>query len=101
MGRPLGALTSSGGIMYSRYSPLEKRILDEIPIDGRRINTIELTGKVYEAGKTPRFARQSVLHTANVLIEKSDQNNEPWEIFKSGGKPAYFWRKPRKESNVA
>jgi hypothetical protein len=74
-----------------RYSPLELKILEAIPKDGRRISTIELAGKVYEPGKSPRYARQSVLHTANYLIQKSDDNNEPWEIFKSGSKPICFW----------
>jgi hypothetical protein len=29
---------------------------------------------------------------------KSDENEEPWEIFKSISKPAYFWIKARAES---
>lgn len=78
-----------------KYSPLEKKILDAIPEDGSHINTLELMGKVYGPGEAPRFARQSILHTTNQLIAKSDENEEEWEIFKSSSKPAYFWRKPR------
>jgi hypothetical protein len=78
-----------------RYSPLEQRILEAIPEDGSHINTLELVGRVYDAGEAPRNARQSILHTANCLIAKSDDNEEDWEIFKSTSKPAYFWRKPR------
>jgi hypothetical protein len=77
------------------YSELEQKILDAIPEDGSHINTMELVGKVYNPGEAPRFARQSILHTANSLISKSDDNKEPWEIFKSNTKPSYFWRKPR------
>lgn len=82
-----------------RYSPLEQRILEAIPIDGRKINTIEITNKVYQPGEAPVNARQTVLGSANKLIFKSDENEEPWEIFKStptGSQPVYFWREPRK-----
>jgi hypothetical protein len=78
-----------------RYSSLEQRIIDAIPKDGSFISTLELAGKVYDAGEFPRYARQSVLHTANNLIAKSDDNMEPWEIFKSDTKPAYFWIEKR------
>ena len=84
-----------------RYSPLEQRILDLIPKDGRKINTMELTNLVYNPGEAPVFARQAILHTANKLIFKSDENEEPWEIFKSrskGGQPVYFWIKERKKN---
>jgi|GEM_PF-4225377 len=80
-----------------RYSPLEQRILESIPVDGSHINTLEIMGRVYAPGEAPRNARQSVLHTINQLIAKSDENEEEWEIFKSVSKPAYFWRKPRGE----
>jgi hypothetical protein len=81
-----------------RYSPLEQRILDHIPEDGRRINTIELTGVVYKPGEAPFNARQTILHGANRLILKSDENEEDWEIHKSkprGAQPVYFWREER------
>jgi hypothetical protein len=78
-----------------KYSALEQRIMDAIPDDGSHINTMELVGRVYGFGATPRFARQSVLHTANSLIDKSDENQEPFEIFKSTSRPSYFWKKPR------
>ena len=74
-----------------RYSPLEQRILEVLPKDGSRINTLEIMGRVYDPGEAPRNARQSILHTTNCLISKSDENEEPWEIFKSNSKPAYFW----------
>jgi hypothetical protein len=82
-----------------KYSRLEQRILDLIPKDGRKINTTELTGKVYEPGEAPINARQTVLYTANKLIFKSDENEEPWEIFKStqkGSQAIYFWVEARK-----
>jgi hypothetical protein len=81
----------------TKYSPMEQRILDIIPKDGSYINTLELAGKVYSPGQAPRYPRQSVLHIANCLIQKSDENEEPWEIFKSDSKPAYFWRAERKK----
>jgi hypothetical protein len=84
------------------YSPLETRILELIPEDGSKINTIELTNKVYKPGEAPLNARQTVLWSLNRLIFKSDENEEPWEIFKSkrkGSQPAYFWREPRKRVN--
>jgi hypothetical protein len=82
-----------------RYSPLEARILELIPEDGRKINTIELTNLVYKPGEAPINARQTVLHSVNRLIYKSDENEEPWEIFKStprGAHALYFWREERK-----
>jgi hypothetical protein len=84
---------------YIKYSPLERRILELIPEDGTKINTMELTSKVYKPGEAPFSARQTVLHSANKLILKSDENNEPWEIFKSkprGSQSVYFWKEPRK-----
>jgi hypothetical protein len=81
-----------------KYSPLEQRIFEALPKDGSHINTLELMGRVYEPGEAPRFARQSILYTINSLIMKSDENEEPWEIFKSISKPAYFWIKARAES---
>jgi hypothetical protein len=82
-----------------RYSDLETRILELIPKNGSKISTIELTNRVYRPGEAPFNARQTVLHGLNRLILKSDENEEPWEIFKSkrrGSQPAYFWREPRK-----
>lgn len=79
------------------YSPLEQRILDNIPLDGSYINTLELAGRAYNAGEAPRNARQSVLHAANSLISKSDENNEEWEILRSNSSPVYFWKVKRGE----
>jgi hypothetical protein len=82
-----------------RYSNLELRILELIPKDGRKISTTELTGQVYKPGEAPISDRQTVLHAANRLIYKSDENEEPWEIFKStprGSQPVYFWVEKRK-----
>jgi hypothetical protein len=79
------------------YSPMEKKILEAIPEWPTMINTLELVDIVYN-GKEPRNARQSILTAANSLIEKSDENMEEWEIFKSkprGSQPSYFWRKVR------
>jgi hypothetical protein len=83
------------------YSPMEIEILKAIPEDGRMINIYELIDIVYK-GDEPRFPRQSILTCANSLINKSDENNEPWEIFKSkprGSQPSYFWRKKREKSS--
>jgi hypothetical protein len=82
-----------------RYSPLETRILELIPKDGSKITTEEITNKVYRPGEAPFNDRATVLHGLNRLIAKSDENEEPWEIFKSkrrGSQPAYFWKEPRK-----
>jgi hypothetical protein len=81
-----------------KYSPMETRLWEMIPDDGRRISTIELIGLVYPAGEEPRYARQSILDCANALIEKSDENEEPLELFRSqahGSQPIFFWKKPR------
>lgn len=88
--------------MYQKitYSPLEIKILENIPEDGSRISTLELVVKVYDRNKTPRNARNSILDSANNLIQKSDDNNEDWEIFKSkprGSQPSYFWKEKRKK----
>jgi hypothetical protein len=85
-----------------RYTSFELRILREIPINGEMISTTEIAGRVYPADRTPRYARQSVLGALNSLIDKSDENEEPWEIFKAkrrGSQPSYFWRKPREKSS--
>jgi hypothetical protein len=87
--------------MRIRYSDLEQSVLDLIPEDGRKINTLEITGQIYQPGKAPINARQTVLNAANKLIFKSDENEEPWEIFKSrprGSQPVYFWREARKNN---
>jgi hypothetical protein len=84
-----------------RYSPLENKILDAIPKDGRYINTLDLVDIVYK--NPPRNARQSILTAVNSLIKKSDENMEPWEIFKSmprGSQPSYFWCILREESGI-
>jgi hypothetical protein len=80
------------------YSPMERKILAVIPEWPTMINTLDLVEIVYEPGKEPRNARQSILTAVNSLIEKSDENMEPFEIFKSkprGSQPSYFWRKER------
>jgi hypothetical protein len=85
-----------------KYSPMEMEILKAIPKDGRMINIYELIDMVYNSHNKPIFARQSILTSVNHLIYKSDENEEPWEIFKSkprGSQPSYFWRKPREESS--
>jgi hypothetical protein len=74
------------------YSPLEQRVLDAIPEDGSRINTLELAGRIYDFGAAPRYARQSALLAANSLIAKSDENKESWEILRSNSSPVYFWK---------
>jgi hypothetical protein len=81
-----------------KYSPFEQRILEKIPSDGSKISTTEIAGRVYPPGGAPRYARQSVLFTLNSLIDKSDANQEPWEIHKSahrGAQPSYFWKTER------
>jgi hypothetical protein len=78
----------------NKYSPMELRILEAIPKDGRRINTLELVDKVYSEEEHPRYARESILTCANALLQKSDEFNEEWEIFKSrprGPQPIYWW----------
>ena len=86
-----------------QYSPMELRVLEAIPEDGCKINTLELTEIAYK-GRTPPFrARQSVLDCTRSLIEKSDLNQETWEIFRSahsGAQPIYFWREPRRTKSV-
>ncbi len=88
---------------FIQYSPMELRVLNAIPTDGRKINTLELTEIVY-TGRTPPFrARQSVLDCTRSLIEKSDLNQETWEIFRSahsGAQPIYFWRETRRTKAI-
>ena len=90
----------------NRYSPMELRVLDAIPKDGTKIHTLQLVDKIYNGNDefTPSYARESILTCANALMKKSDEYNEPWEIFKSkprGPQPIYWWREERKsESNA-
>jgi hypothetical protein len=82
-----------------KYSPLEQRILKLIPRDGRKINTLELASQVYDPGEAPVNSRQTVLLAVTKLIYKSDENEEPWEIFRSkqkGSHPYYYWIEDRK-----
>lgn len=77
---------------------MERKILDAIPEDGRKISTLELVDIVYNLHKTPRYARESILTCANALLKKADEYQEPWEIFKSrprGPQPIYWWREVR------
>ena len=86
-----------------KYSNMERKILSFIPENGEKISTLDLVAKVYE-GEQPRNARQSILDCANKLIDKSDDNEEDWEIFKSkprGSQPSYFWREKRIRASVA
>lgn len=82
------------------YSELQKRILDAIPSNGRKISTLQLVGLVYD--DPPLTARQSVLDSAKKLIKKVDINAEEFEIFCSkpcGPNPIFFWKEPRKSSS--
>jgi len=83
-----------------KYSPMERRILEAIPVDGSKVTTLQLVDKVYEDDEVPRYARESVLTCANALMQKADEYNEPWEIFKSrpkGPQPIFWWRESRIE----
>jgi hypothetical protein len=83
-----------------KYSFMELKILEIIPKDGKKITTLQIVDQVYNAGKAPLYARESVLTCANALMKKADEYNEPWEIFKSrprGPQPIYWWREERKE----
>jgi hypothetical protein len=87
-------------VIKIKYSPMEKKILGYIPEYPTMITTLDLVELVYadEDFHRPRNARQSILTAANSLIEKSDENMEEFEIFKSkprGSQPSYFWRKVR------
>jgi hypothetical protein len=83
-----------------RYSPLETRILENMPKDGTKITSMEMATKAYDPGEAPFNARQTILHGMDRLLAKGDLNKEPWEIFKSqrrGSQPTYFWMKKREE----
>jgi hypothetical protein len=85
-------------LLSSKYSPMEVKIFEAIPDNGVKITTLQLVDKIYK-DKEPRYARESVLTCANALMRKSDENDEPWEIFKSkprGPQPIYWWREDRK-----
>ena len=83
-----------------RYSELESRILEAIPDNGEGIDTLTLVERFYAADERPRHARQSVLNAANCLIDKVNDNQEAWQIFKgaaAGCHPIAFWRRDRVE----
>lgn len=89
--------------MSVNYSPLETRIMNAIPEDGKKISTLDLVSQVYSEEDQPRTARQSVLDAANKLIEKIDANEEVFEVFRSkarGPMPIYFWKEPRKAEKL-
>lgn len=83
-----------------KYSELELKILGLIPDDGTRVNTLEIVSKVYD--NPPKSARQSVLVSLRRLIDKSNKNEEEWEIFRSsrkrGSNPIYFWSMKREKT---
>lgn len=87
--------------MKKEYSKLQTKILNAIPDDGKKISTLQLVDIVYDI--PPLTARQSVLDSTMKLIRKVDLNKEEFEIFFSnsrGPQPIFFWKEPRKVSEV-
>ena len=81
-----------------RYSELENRVLNAIPLNGEKIDTLALVERVYAADERPRYARQTVLSTIDHLIAKTNDNREAWQILKSAARgclPVSFWREDR------
>jgi hypothetical protein len=79
------------------YSPSEKRLLDLIPRDGKRITTEELTKKRYAGESVPFNARMIVLGALTNLIRKVEYNREDFKIVKGirkGPAPIEVWVEP-------
>lgn len=81
------------------YSPMESSILSALNAKkGRKVTTNELVEVLYEGRQPPISARQSVLSTIKVLIQKVEHNQEPFKIGRTKGmgpSPHVFWREKR------
>jgi hypothetical protein len=78
-----------------RYSPKERRIFAALPHDGTRINSRNLTRRVYK-GDVPFNGRVIVVGTLRILQRKMAINNEKIIICSSvqaGPFPIEFWVK--------
>lgn len=78
------------------YSPFEARLLEIIPLDGRRITTKRLAASYYaRLGPPPFNGQKSVVDALSSLIAKVQLNGELFVIRRSkrrGPKPQEVWR---------
>lgn len=82
------------------YSPMEQGILDVLlsARAGTRFTINDFIEKVYPEGQAPFTARQTVMYTAKMLIQKVDANGEKFIIMRTegAGSANEFWREVRK-----
>ena len=77
-----------------RYSKGEQRVFEVLPKDGTKLDTVELTDRVYGRKQRPYNARQSILGTLKSLAAKAKRNKEAFTLNKSertGPHPIQFW----------
>lgn len=82
------------------YSPMEQAILDVLTSAraGTRFTINDLIGRIYPEGQAPFTARQTVMYTAKMLIQKVDANEEKFTILRTegAGSASEFWREVRR-----
>jgi hypothetical protein len=81
-----------------KYSPSEQKLLNLIPLDGKRITTKELIARRYRGESLPFNAATITTGTLNSLIRKADHNRETFRVRKSGRKgprPQEIWVEKR------
>lgn len=83
------------------YSPTEKRLLELLPANGRRVSTRQLADQLYKDTVQPWHAGIIVGTGMRSLIRKVTHNREPFRIKKTprdGPNPIEFWREKVKSS---
>jgi hypothetical protein len=76
-----------------RYSPLEQRIFALLPRDGSKVSTEWLAHKIY-GKRIPMHGRVTITGTLRALVQKAEQNKEPFRICRSeaaGPYPLEVW----------
>jgi hypothetical protein len=82
-----------------QYSAQEQKVLEQIPKNGKPIDTKTMILGVYAPERPPDSAQQSVMVTINKLILKVNRNKEDFVIKKGrarGPYPLEVWRERRK-----
>ncbi len=79
---------------FAPYSSSEERIFALLPLNGKSIDTSELTRRFYRGKRIPMNGRVIVTGTLRKLIEKARANKEPFKIVRTpraGPRPIEVW----------
>jgi len=82
-------------VMDSRFSPSEVRLLNLLPQDGTKIDTLELTRKFYSDREAiPVYARITIGGLIRALVDKTYDFRRGFRVMRSerqGPKPILIW----------